>query len=437
MKFFTYALSISFLFLLSLPLLVLFVVLENEPRYPLSSKLDQEQLASIQEILIKHDPRLLANTNTQVITLDEAESNAILVYFSQMINGYDIDWLTDNSIAIELNPGTATLKGAVVFKPNAFGRHLNFEAQLAETAEGFEIQEFRIADYRMPDFILRPLLAYSLDLLTRNSNYQLVDSVLSSVGQVTFEDHYLSLVVNWESSNLAEIREQARRLLVDRQTSERLLAYQGQLLQVIQAIPANNRSVSLNDLLGPLFTFALRDNDNPGEENRAIFLVLSCYLLDELDLEDLLGSSVTANELPRQLRITLESRDDLPRHLIASAAIAAYGDDDLANILSIFKEVQDSRTSSGFSFSDITANLIGTRLGRLSMQDADTAEQLQQFFAQVSDERDYIPLLGRPDGISEAEFLSAYGNRNSEAYRLRINEIEASIEQLTVLKANF
>ena len=82
MKFFTYALSISFLFLLSLPLLVLFVVLENEPRYPLSSKLDQEQLASIQEILIKHDPRLLANTNTQVITLDEAESNAILVYFS-------------------------------------------------------------------------------------------------------------------------------------------------------------------------------------------------------------------------------------------------------------------------------------------------------------------------------------------------------------------
>ena len=420
MKFFTYALSISFLFLLSLPLLVLFVVLENEPRYPLSSKLDQEQLASIQEILIKHDPRLLANTNTQVITLDEAESNAILVYFSQMINGYDIDWLTDNSIAIELNPGTATLKGAVVFKPNAFGRHLNFEAQLAETAEGFEIQEFRIADYRMPDFILRPLLAYSLDLLTRNSNYQLVDSVLSSVGQVTFEDHYLSLVVNWESSNLAEIREQARRLLVDRQTSERLLAYQGQLLQVIQAIPANNRSVSLNDLLGPLFTFALRDNDNPGEENRAIFLVLSCYLLDELDLEDLLGS-----------------RDDLPRHLIASAAIAAYGDDDLANILSIFKEVQDSRTSSGFSFSDITANLIGTRLGRLSMQDADTAEQLQQFFAQVSDERDYIPLLGRPDGISEAEFLSAYGNRNSEAYRLRINEIEASIEQLTVLKANF
>ena len=166
-------------------------------------------------------------------------------------------------------------------------------------------------------------------------------------------------------------------------------------------------------------------------------MVLSCYLLDELDLEDLLGSSVTANELPRQLRITLESRDDLPRHLIASAAIAAYGDDDLANILSIFKEVQDSRTSSGFSFSDITANLIGTRLGRLSMQDADTAEQLQQFFAQVSDERDYIPLLGRPDGISEAEFLSAYGNRNSEAYRLRINEIEASIEQLTVFKANF
>tara|TARA_R110000772_G_scaffold15324_12_gene44660 strand:+ start:317 stop:1630 length:1314 start_codon:yes stop_codon:yes gene_type:complete len=434
MKFFAYTCGILLLFLLSLPLLALFVVLEDEARYPINSKLDQEQIASIQEILINYDPRRLANTKAQQISLSEAESNALLVYFSQQINGFGIDWLSDNTLFIELSPGRAVLKGGVVLMPNIFGRHLNFEAQLIQTAENFQLQEFRIADYKIPDFIFRPLLDYSKVQLSRDSDYQLINSVLASVSQFVFDDNYLGLTVNWESGNLADIREQARLLLIDPQTTARLITYQEQLLQAIQSIPATNRSVSLNNLFRPLFSFALNDQDNPREENRAILLILSCYLLDELDLQDLLGPSAAEFTSPRQLRITLENRDDLPRHLIASAAIAAYADDNLANIVSIFKEVQDSRSSSGFSFSDITANLIGTRLGRLSMSDNQTAEQLQLYLSQVPDESAYIPLLGQPDGISEAEFIAIYGNRNSEAYLMRMQSIEQSIAELDIFK---
>ena len=40
----------------------------------------------------------------------------------------------------------------------------------------------------------------------------------------------------------------------------------------------------------------------------------------------------------------------------------------MANMLSIYKEVHDSRSNSGFSFSDITANQIGTRIGELATE---------------------------------------------------------------------
>ena len=97
---------------------------------------------------------------------------------------------------------------------------------------------------------------------------------------------------------------------------------------------------------------------------------------------------------------------------------------------------QDSRTSSGFSFSDMTANRVGTRLGILSNASESAAENLQRFFAAVEREDSFMPPVGRPDGISEEEFIRRYGSRNSEAYDLRISDIEQEIDELPVFQAN-
>ena len=150
--------------------------------------------------------------------------------------------------------------------------------------------------------------------------------------------------------------------------------------------------------------------------------------------EYLVGSKAIRKEAPRVLRITRESRDDLPRHIIASAAISAYADNDLANILSIYKEVHDSRSNSGFSFSDITANQIGTRIGELATSDQNSAIKVQRFFAAVELESEYMPPVGRPDGISEAEFTAQYGSRSSDAYLNRLKMIETTIEQLPIFQ---
>ena len=156
--------------------------------------------------------------------------------------------------------------------------------------------------------------------------------------------------------------------------------------------------------------------------------------MDELAIEDLVGPEAATTTIPKPLRVTLEARDDLPRHLIASAAIAAYADNDMANILSIYKEVHDSRSNSGFSFSDITANQIGTRIGELATSNQNSAIQLQRFFAEVERESEYMLPVGRPDGISEAEFTAQYGSRSSDAYLNRLETIETAIEQLPIFQ---
>ncbi|MFL2840890.1 MAG: hypothetical protein ACJ0BT_03540 [Pseudohongiellaceae bacterium] len=434
MKFFSHSISIFLLFLFSLPLLTLFIVLEDTATFTLNKQLDQQQVSSIENMLIKYDPRFLFNSNDQLIEINETESNALLIYFSQQLNNDNFTWIKDSSMLLELLPGSATLQGSFAIKPNLFGSYLNFEASFDQINDSLLLQALRLGEFTIPNFIFRSLLNYSKQKFSQNNNYLLLNSVLASIRKIEIRENYLGLLVNWGAVDIDLISEQARQTLIAQATHNSLITYQNQLISVLNEIPESSRSISLNVLLAALFSHALESDGDPREENQAIFLILSCYLLDELNIEDLLGPGALETTIPRPLRITLETRDDLPRHLIGSAAIAAYADNDLANMLSIYKEVQDSRSYSGFSFSDITANQIGTRIGELASTNQNVALQLQQFFSEVRLEIDYIPLLGPSDGISESEFIAQYGNRNSEAYLDRMKTIEETIEQLPIFQ---
>ncbi len=435
MKFFKYTLSLLLLLLLSIPLLSLFIILEETATYPLNEELSVQQISSIENILIEYDPRYLFNSNDQFIELNEAESNALLVYFSQQLNNYNFDWLTGNAMSVELLPDLISLNGSLAIKPNLFGSYLNFKASFKQAGNSLILQELRLGELKIPNFIFRPFLNYSQKELAGNDNYLLANSMLASIKQFEVNEDYLSLIINWSAENFDLVRDQARRLLIDQTTHNQLINFQNHLSAILNARPKGTRSISLNDLLAPLFNHAMESAGDPIIENQAILLVLSAFLLDELAIEDLVGSEASSATAPRPLRVTLEGRDDLPRHIIASAAVAAYADNDMANMLSIYKEVHDSRSYSGFSFSDITANQIGTRIGEMATSDQNKALQVQRFFAEVELESEYMPPFGRPDGISEAEFTTQYGSRNSDAYLNRLEIIETTIDQLPIFQS--
>ena len=57
---------------------------------------------------------------------------------------------------------------------------------------------------------------------------------------------------------------------------------------------------------------------------------------------------------------------DLAQHFIVSAVIAAAGGTPIAAAAGVYKELNDARDGSGFSFSDIAADRAGRALRRCS-----------------------------------------------------------------------
>jgi hypothetical protein len=436
MRFFTYLLGVTGLFILSLPFLMFFTLLEEQPASALNTQLSRQNLEDIQGIVLNNGPGLLGGSETLLIELNEQESNALLTYLIRQGLNADNQWLEGLGANLTYQPELLSLEGTVAINLIISRSYLNFSARFIAEDNHFILAGLQLSDHEIPAFIFQPLLDAVKDFVSTDPNFRLASAILASINSIRIADQHIEFNLNWESESLLSLQSLARQLLIDPLTAEQLLSYQRRLQEILAGLPENRRSASLMEVLVPLFSHALAMPGRPKEENRAIFTVLCAYVLTELNLADLLGPLSAELSQPRQLRITLESRDDLPRHLIASAAIAAYADNDLADILAFYKEVQDSRTSSGFSFSDMSANRVGTRLGILSNTSESAAENLQRFFAKVQREDAFMPLVGGPDGISEVEFIRRYGSRNSEAYELRIREIEQKIDALPVFQAN-
>jgi len=109
--------------------------------------------------------------------------------------------------------------------------------------------------------------------------------------------------------------------------------------------------------------------------------------------------------------------------VVGSAAIAASAGAAMAEVISIYKEVHDSRFRTGFSFTDIAANQAGSLLGMLATRSGRDARLFQDIIKDSQASTDYLPPVGTYDGMTEAEFIEAYGSRDSEAYQARLAEI--------------
>ena len=134
--------------------------------------------------------------------------------------------------------------------------------------------------------------------------------------------------------------------------------------------------------------------------------------------------------------VTLSGRTDFPRHFMISAALAATAGSPLADAVGLYKEVDDSRRGSGFSFNDIAADRAGTRFGEMAASGAGLA-RLQQLVARGPREADLIPdVRDLPEFLPEPEFLRRYGGIGAPPYRRMIADIEQRIAGLPLYRQN-
>jgi len=138
---------------------------------------------------------------------------------------------------------------------------------------------------------------------------------------------------------------------------------------------------------------------------------------------------------PSRRTVTLSGRSDFAKHFLVSAAIAAEAGSPLADAIGVYKEVEDSRTGSGFSFNDIGADRAGARFGEVASQSPGRARELARALASGVKESDFMPdVSDLPEFMPEAEFKRRYGGVDAPAYKDMMATIEERIAARPLLR---
>ncbi|HNH24721.1 MAG TPA: hypothetical protein PK261_06995, partial [Accumulibacter sp.] len=103
-----------------------------------------------------------------------------------------------------------------------------------------------------------------------------------------------------------------------------------------------------------------------------------------------------------------------------------------ANAIGLYKEIDDSRGGSGFSFAALAADRAGTLFGERLIG---RSSQLDAALAGPLTDADLLPSLSAfPEGFSAAEFKAQFGDRDSPAYRRLNDEIERRLAELPLYR---
>lgn len=134
------------------------------------------------------------------------------------------------------------------------------------------------------------------------------------------------------------------------------------------------------------------------KENRSALIVLAFHG------KGLAALAPEARAWPPARRhvVTLAGRSDLPQHFTISAVLAATAGSPLSDVVGLYKELDDARHGSGFSFNDLAADRAGTRLGALAAGAAAGRERLRKTLVAGLSENDLIPRGARLAGVHGA-----------------------------------
>ncbi len=403
-------------FAISLALVILlFLAIESRPRIDRHVVFTPEHIERAKQIVDAHRywvrPGMLAAAKVMPADADLAAN-------------YLANRLGKGSAQVALADRNAIIHLSLPLQDTPLSGYLNLEATLVETAGLPQLQSVHIGKLSLPDSLTDLLVPHLMSLLRRSPEYR---SGLDALRLVKISPGELSIFYRWEGGLSHEVRAS----VIDKQERERLLRYQSLLA-------ANSRRygpiVSLAEVLPPLVRLAIGRsvNGNALAENRAAILVATFHVLG-ISLEQILPEAAGWPHPARQT-VTVDGRDDFAKHFMVSATIAAYADTALSNAIGLYKEIEDSRIGSGFSFNDIAADRAGTQFGEKAVANEAAARQLQYRVAAGLKDSDLMPLWSDlPEFMSEAEFKRRFGGIDAPAYRNMMQKIEQRVAALRVL----
>lgn len=415
---------LAFKLILLLPLLLilaaagaLFLAVDDRPLVAQKAEIRPENIERARRIVERNDPRRMKPGVLRSIALPGEDLDLALNYLAGRY--------ARASTSVVLGDGSAAVRATVRLPNNPLGAFVNVDAALRETAGLPRFDALRIGSVPVPGFLANWALERALAHLQERAGF---GAAVDTIRSVRSAGGMLHVVYEWNDA----LPEKLRAVLVPPAEIERLKAYQARLGEAVASAGAA-ATQPLEALARPLFKLAA-ERSAAGDavlENRAALLVMAFYVNGKG-----LGAVIpAARDWPRPAarKITLGGRHDFAQHFSISAAIAVAAGSPLADAIGLYKEVDDSRGGSGFSFNDIAADRAGTRFGELAVRPGG-AVRVQKAGANLVESDIFPDVKDLPEFMPEAEFKRRFGAIGAPAYRKMMTDIEQRIAVLPLYR---
>ena len=415
------ALLIVLLMALPLGVLVLaWLAIEDQPLVADKLVLNAADVERAKRLLERNDPRAMRAGVLRSIIVPQQDLSLGAAYLASRF--------ARGSARVVLQNGGAVVRASFELPHNPLGRFLNVDLALAESASLPRVESAQVGRLALPPFVCNWLLNRGLAHLQQHADYSAAADVIK---EVQLRDGMLRVVFEWNETAAGQIKA----ALVPAQDQERWKAYQARLVELTSGAAARTARVPMEQLLTPLMQLAAQraGAGDAAAEGRAALIVLAFYINGK-GLAALVPSA-RAWPAPTARTVTLGGRTDFPQHFSISAALAATAGSPLSDAVGLYKEVDDSRVGSGFSFNDIAADRAGTRFGELATRADTSAARLYQKAGKGFAETDLFPeWKDLPEFMPEAEFKRRFGGIGQPAYVRMMADIERRVASLPLYR---
>jgi len=319
--------------------------------------------------------------------------------------------------ALRLQKEGATVALSVALPPRRF---LNLRAVVAPGERMPRIASAHLGTLPLPTALIEFAAAQAITAYGFEKEWEMAAQALR---QVSFDvaGGTASLTYAWEPDILDRARAAAQSEADIKRLRESQLS-----LAALLAHRAPGTRISLAEVLAA----TIPTSEDASLRGRATLLVLASHLAGK----DLAAVVPAARNWPRVrwVTITLAGRHDLAQHFVISAALAAWAGEPVADAIGLYKELEDARHGSGFSFIDLAADRAGTRFGEILIRNP---EQLMAAMRTTFRDEQLLPTVGDlPEYLYQPEFKRRFDNPESPQFKAMTAEIEHRLDTLPLYR---
>lgn len=411
---------------------LLVLILDSKPKYLNTVELSSSNLKLASSLLKRVSKTIINTRKTVTLQASQDELNSALSFINHSYKRV--------SGVVNIVDNTATF--AVSIRSALFGKaiYLNAQASLLNSNDGLHWTQAKISSTRLSDGVSNFLFEKLIHLLLGKAYGE---SIISGIDGVLINNKALEITFSPPSNLQKGFAKAIQRISAYSGQSlnfkpERVQHYLAFLVDLTRALPQQNVSaaVYLRLLMQEAKQETRNNNLAASSENLAAIYALAILVAPGVFrhfVDDLKVNRLNATYQPK---LTLNTRHDLAKHFVFSAALHILAEKGMSFSLGEAKEIFDSdKGGSGFSFADISADLSGIRFAQLAIADDESAGLIQTFCSLSLRESDFFPAIHNlPEGLSKTAFLQQFGDIHSEKYKRLIFAIESRIAATPLLK---